>query len=200
MEEDLRRERGRATRERLVAVGRELFGARGYEATSIDAVMDRAGVTRGGLYHHFDSKQALFDAILEDTFITLAERVAEAARGKEPVEALRDGCRAWVLAALDPAIQRIVVVEPASVVGWERWRELDDLYVLGRLRRTLERIAAAGRLPSEHVPLLTSMVLASVSEAAIHIARSDDQADALVAGLATLDFLLDRLIAPVAQP
>src|SRR5438034_9042196 len=73
---DLRVERGRATRERLIAAGRELFGSHGYEATSIEAVLERAGVKRGGLYHHFDSKKSLFDAVLDRVVADISDDVA----------------------------------------------------------------------------------------------------------------------------
>src|SRR5215831_7333909 len=105
--EDLRREKGRATRERLLAAGRELFGSRGYDATSIEAVLDLAGVTRGGLYHHFDSKKALFDAVLDEVVAEVSTSVAGAARDLDPAAALRAGCTAWLEAAMDPAVQRI---------------------------------------------------------------------------------------------
>jgi AcrR family transcriptional regulator len=58
--------RGEATRAQLIAIGTRLFAARGYEATSIEAVLQEAGVSRGSLYHHFSGKEALFEAVLED--------------------------------------------------------------------------------------------------------------------------------------
>jgi hypothetical protein len=82
------------------------------------------------------------------------------------------------------------------VVGWSRWRELDELHGLAGVRHTLTLIAKSGRIPLDQVDLLAHMVLASVSEAALHIARSDDQERALVAGQASLDLLLDRLVTP----
>src|SRR5580704_16355663 len=58
--------RGEATRAQLIAIGTRLFAARGYEGTSVEAVLQEAGVSRGSLYHHFSSKEALFEAVLED--------------------------------------------------------------------------------------------------------------------------------------
>src|ERR1051326_5282934 len=62
---DRRAERGRATRDQRVAVATELFAARGFDGTSIEAVLEQAGVSRGSLYHHFASKEALFEAALD---------------------------------------------------------------------------------------------------------------------------------------
>ncbi|MGH2714634.1 MAG: TetR/AcrR family transcriptional regulator [Thermoleophilaceae bacterium] len=193
---DLRSERGRATRDRLIAAGRELFGDRGYEGTSIDAVLERAGVKRGALYHHFESKQSLFDAVLDREVAELARAGGEAARAQsDPVESLRAGCATWLRMALDPAVQRIALLDAPAVVGWSRWRELDEQHVLGGLRRNLDLIAADGRLPSGDVDVLAHMLLAAVSEAALMIARADDPRAALAKGQAAVDILLDRLVA-----
>jgi len=54
--------RGAATREHLLAVAIALFAERGYEATSIEAVLQESGVSRGSLYHHFKGKDVLFEA------------------------------------------------------------------------------------------------------------------------------------------
>jgi AcrR family transcriptional regulator len=192
---DLRSERGRATRERLVAAARELFGEHGYDGTSIEAVLERAGVKRGALYHHFESKQALFDAVLDRVISDVAQAVAEAARAEtDPVESLRAGCAAWLRMALDPGVQRIALVDPPAVVGWTRWRELDEEHILGGVRRNLRLIAADDRLPPGDVDLLAHMVVASVNEAALLIARADDPEEALARGLTAVDTLVDRLV------
>jgi AcrR family transcriptional regulator len=192
---DLRLEKGIATRERLIATGRELFGQRGYEATSIEAILEAAGVARGALYHHFATKQALFDAVLDRVVGEIADEAAVVARAAaDPIASLRAGCGAWLRMALDPAIQRISLVDAPAVVGWTRWRELDDRHTLGRLRHNLELIAAEGRLPAADVDLLAHMVLASVNEAALLIARADDPDAALAMGQTAVDALIDRLV------
>src|SRR5256884_3941220 len=58
--------RGEATRGQLISIARRLFAERGYEDTSIEAVLREAGVSRGSLYHHFPGKEALFEAVAED--------------------------------------------------------------------------------------------------------------------------------------
>jgi AcrR family transcriptional regulator len=193
---DQRLEKGKATRERLIEAGRELFGSRGYEASSIDAVLRAAGVKRGALYHHFESKQALFDAVLDNVVSEVARSAAKAARAEsDPVESLRAGCRTWLRMALDPGVQRIALIDPPAVVGWTRWRELDEQYTLGGVKHNLELIAADGRLPAGNVDLLAHMVLASVNEAALMIARAERPRKALASGQAAVDTLIDRLVA-----
>lgn len=48
------------TRERIVDSARKLFNRHGFEQVSIDRIMAEAGLTRGGFYSHFDSKDALY--------------------------------------------------------------------------------------------------------------------------------------------
>jgi AcrR family transcriptional regulator len=192
---DLRIERGKATRERLIEAGRALFGERGYDATSIEAILEAADVRRGALYHHFESKQELFDAVMDRVVGEIAEKVRRAAGAeKDPVDALRAGCSVWLKMALDPAVQRIALIDPPSVVGWTRWRALDEEHTLGGLRHNLQLIAEQGRLAPGDVDLLAHMILAAVNEAALMIARADKPRAALKQGQATVETLLDGLI------
>jgi AcrR family transcriptional regulator len=193
---DGRLEKGKATRERLVAAARELFSERGYDGTSIDAVLESAGVARGALYHHFDTKEALFDAAFDRVVADIAATTADAARGAgdDPVATLRAGCGAWLRMAADPKVQRIALLDPPSVVGWIRARELDEKYTLGGLKLNLQRIRDSGRLPAGDVDVLAHMLLAAVNEAALMIAQADDSDAALASGLAAVDALIDGLV------
>ena len=194
LEIDGRKVRGAATRERLLAAARRLFGERGYEGTSIESVLEASGVARGALYHHFPSKAELFDAVLADVLIEIAERSAAAAAGhKDPLEGLRAGSHAWLEMALDPAIQRIALLDPTTAVGWARWREQDQAHSLGGLRATLSRLAEEGRVPPGQVELLAHVLLAALNEAALFVAFAEDQPAAADTARASVDTLLDRL-------
>ncbi|RUL69515.1 TetR/AcrR family transcriptional regulator [Dyella choica] len=48
------------TRQRIVDCARELFNRRGFDEVSIDEIMQRAGLTRGGFYNHFKAKEELY--------------------------------------------------------------------------------------------------------------------------------------------
>ena len=50
------------TRARIVEAARRLFNRHGFEQVTIDQIMAAAGLTRGGFYHHFDSKDQLYAA------------------------------------------------------------------------------------------------------------------------------------------
>ena len=167
-------EQGRATRERLIETATGLFAERGYEGTSIETVLQESGVSRGALYHHFGSKEALFEAVLESVEASIGGAiVAEAIGTGDPVEALRAGARAWVRKARDPAVQRIAIVDAPAVVGWKRWREIDSRHGFGMVRATLEAIAATGRIRADSVDLLAHLLLAASLEAALVIANAE---------------------------
>ena len=188
-------ERGQATREHLIEVATELFAARGYEGTSIDAVQQGAGVSRGSLYHHFASKDALFEAVYEALEARVGnEVVAAAATAPDPVARLRAGCLAWVRLAGDPVVQRILLIDAPAVLGWQRWRAMEEAHALGLMKAALQEIADDGRLPPGLVNMFAHALLASVNEVALLVARSDDPEAAMKAGEDAIDELLRRLL------
>jgi AcrR family transcriptional regulator len=100
-------ERGKETRQQIVATARELFAALGYEGTSIESVLRALGISRGALYHHFASKELLFEAVLDATEAELARAMIKASSGiTDPVEALRAGSNAFLEMARDPTVRQ----------------------------------------------------------------------------------------------
>ena len=194
--------KGQATRQHLVTVALRLFAQAGFAATSIEAVMAAAGASRGALYHHFDSKTQLFEAVLERVEADVAHSVVAASRGiADPVEALRAGCNAWFDLAREPAVRQIVLVDAPSVVGWVKWREIDARHGFGLMKAALKNAARAGRLGPkltgpDLIEMLAHMLLASVLEIALIIARTDDPAAAKQEGRTAFEALIDRLFAP----
>jgi AcrR family transcriptional regulator len=186
--------RGEATRSQLIEVATRLFADRGYEDTSIEAVLREAGVSRGSLYHHFASKEALFEAVAEDVETSVGTQTLAAADGiVEPVAALRAGFLAWIRLAGDPVVRRILLIDAPSVLGWERWRSMEEDHALGLIRLVLQAIADEGRLRPDLVGTLAHVLLASVNEVALLVARSDDKEMAMQAGADAIDELLQRL-------
>lgn len=82
--------RSDATRERLFEAAVELIGERGYHGTTVDDIVERAGVAKGTVYYHFAGKTELFQALLEDGLEKLSEAFrAEVEANDDPREALR---------------------------------------------------------------------------------------------------------------
>jgi AcrR family transcriptional regulator len=189
------RKRGQATRDELIASAREQFGRQGYEAASIEAVLQDVGVSRGALYHHFANKEDLFLAVLHDVEQDIATAVHEAARApRDPAERMRAGCRAWLELAQDPAVQRITLIDAPSVIGWEAWRDVDEQHLLSQLRRGVAALAAGSGLAPELVDAISHILLAALNEAALYAARGTDDAASFENARDAVDELLRRLL------
>jgi AcrR family transcriptional regulator len=188
---------GRATRDQLIEVATRLFAEHGYEGTSIEAVLSAAGVSRGALYHHFAGKEALFEAVVSAVSEQVTVELTEAVRGcADPLDAMRTAAIAWIDLAADPVIQRVVLVDAPSVLGWDRWRAMDDGRTLGAMRAMLQAISDSGRLPAELVSPFSHMILAALDEIVMVIARAPDSTAAVAEGRMAVQALLDRLLHP----
>jgi AcrR family transcriptional regulator len=184
-------ERADATRGALLVAARELFTDRGYAATSTTEIVTRAGVTRGALYHHFPAKHDLFRAVFEQLEAEVTTHVAqEALAGADPLEQLRVGSRAYLDACLDPAIQRVVLVEGPSVLGWETWQEIESRYGYGLVVAGVEAAMAAGLVDTQPVAPLAHVLFGALTEAGMVVARAGDPR----AARAEMDEAMDRLL------
>ena len=188
---------GRATRGQLIEVATGLFADHGYEGTSVEAVLTAAGVSRGALYHHFAGKEALFTAVLEAVSERVTAEVTEAIRDyTDPVDALRTGALAWIDLAGDPVIQRIMLVDAPSVLGWEQWRAMDEGRTVAATRAMLQAVSDTGRLQAELVGPFAHMILAALDEAAMVIARAPDSRVAVAEERQAVEEFLARLLRP----
>jgi len=188
---------GRATRGQLIEVATRLFAEHGYEGTSIEAVLSAAGVSRGALYHHFAGKEALFEAVVSAVSEQVTVKLTETVQGcADPLDAMRTAALAWIDLAADPVIQRVVLVDAPSVLGWDRWRAMDDGRTLGAMRAMLQAISDSGRLPAELVGPFSHMILAALDEIVLVIARAPDSEAAVAEGRTAVQALLDRLLHP----
>jgi AcrR family transcriptional regulator len=170
-------ERSQATRAALIATARELFAARGYAAVGTEEIVRAAGVTRGALYHHFDGKLELFEAVYELLEAELVQSIAAGVDvpGASPLGVLRAGAQAFLDACqTDPAVQRIALVDAPSVLGWERWREIGMRYGLGLVRATIEAAIEAGEIEPQPAEPLAHLLLGAIDEGAMLIARAED--------------------------
>lgn len=187
--------RGAATRERLIEVATKLFAERGYEDTSIETVLEEASVSRGSLYHHFKNKEALFEAVLEAIEDDVGLRVMEAAAAAtDPKAILRSGALAWVHLAGDPVVQRVLLIDAPAVLGWERWRALEERHALGLIRDVLGAIAEQGDLDADLIDVFAHVILASINEIALLVARSDRPDREAELGGDAIDEVLSRLL------
>jgi AcrR family transcriptional regulator len=75
---------GQQRREQLVAVGRGLFAEKGFEATSIEEIAARAGVSKPVVYEHFGGKEGLYAVVVDREMQALLQRITSALTGGHP--------------------------------------------------------------------------------------------------------------------
>jgi AcrR family transcriptional regulator len=196
-------DRGQATRQHLIEVATELFADRGYEGTSIEAVLEGAGVSRGSLYHHFTGKDRLFEAVVEAVHAQVAAATLAAATASGATEAhglLKAAELAWIRLAGEPVVRRILLIDAPTVLGWRRWRDIEEQAGLGMLKEILREAADAGRVPAGVVDPFAHILLAAGNELALVIALADDVAAAQASAEAAVDEFLTRLLQPPESP
>jgi AcrR family transcriptional regulator len=187
-------ERTATTRRALLQAGRSLFATCGFAAASQEEIVESAGVTRGALSHHFGTKQGLFLAVVQDVQGDVARRISEAAlTASDPMEQLRLGCLAFLDAAMDRSVGRIVLLDAPAVLGWQVWREIDAEHGLGLVTEALEHVMAAGLIDTQPVQPLAHLLLAALNEAAMLVANAEDPVATRALMGVTVERLLRRL-------
>lgn len=175
----VRAQRAEATRQTLIAAARQLFTEHGYHAVGVRDVSARAGVTRGALAHHFADKEALFLAVfhaVEQELIAGGAGQAAASVDQDPWVQFRAGIQRYLDASTRADVQRITLIDGPAVLGWRRWREIEEGLSLGALTSVLQVAMSQGLIRTRPVEPLAHLILGSVMEAALLIAHSDDPA------------------------
>jgi len=164
-----------------VATARRLFADKGFAATSTEEILGEAAVSRGALYHHFASKTDLFCAAFEAVEDDLTAQIlaAAAASGEtDPLRILELGFDAFLDQCVNPEVQRIVMLDGPTVLGWDTWHELDERYAFGTIRTVLTMAAETGRIDEATVEPLSHLLLGAIMQAGMVVARAADPAEA----------------------
>lgn len=188
-------ERSAATQAALLSAARSLFAEKGFAATNREEIAERAGVTRGALYHHFGSKELLFRAAVEQLEQEIGEQVmVAAAKSNDAAEQLRLGCMAFLDACLDPAVRRIVLIEGPAVLGWDQWREIDAQHGLLLVTHALQAVVDSGQMAPVAVEPLAHVLLGALNEAAMLVANARRPRVARAEVGRTVQHVLERLL------
>jgi AcrR family transcriptional regulator len=180
-------ERRAATTAAILASARALFAEHGFEGTSIDGIALAAGVAKGAVYHHYPSKEAVFVEVLDAVHrdIAAAEPPAALAGVTDPVELIGAAVLHYLTTVSEPATRRILLIDGPVVIGWVRWREIDDRY-FGARARVAMRVLLGPDASEAEVDAATRLSMGAVMEAALVCATAADPAESareLVGGL-----------------
>lgn len=163
-----------ANRAKLIAAARKDFARKGYAAASMDELTAKVGLTRGALYHSFGDKRGLLAAVVEqiDSEMALRAQRVGSRKGDDWQGLLAEGA-AYIKMALEPEVQRIVLLDGPAVLGDpSRWPSQSSC--LQATRRTVERLIAQGTLKPVDAEAAARLLCGAALNAALWIAASDD--------------------------
>lgn len=105
-------------RAKLIRAARKAFATQGYADASMDELTASVGLTRGALYHNFEDKKGLLWAVVEQIDGEMAGRL-RAIREQAPTlwQGLLAEGSAYIEMALEPEIQRIMLLDGPAVLG-----------------------------------------------------------------------------------
>ena len=188
----------RATIEQLIIAATEEFSQRGYADASTETIVRKAGVTRGALYHHFNGKKDLFYAVFQAAQREIGRRIEDRAdAADDPWGQLVAGCRAFLQACTEPALQQIVVIDAPAVLGWNAYREVDETMPgsgFSLLQEGLQELIDLKLMKPLSIGAVAHLLSGAMDEAAVWIARCDDNERALAQAQQALESLLDGLL------
>lgn len=166
-------------RAKLIAAARKAFAEKGFAAASMDDLTAEVGLTRGALYHNFGDKKGLLAAVVAQVDEEMAQQAQKTAAG---AATLWDGLVAegiaYIELALDPEIQRIVLLDgPAFLGDPSQWPSQNAC--LKSTEEMVRQLQAEGILKSVDVEAAARLMNGAALNAALWVAASPDPHDVL---------------------
>jgi len=169
-----REEYSAATRQALIESATALFAERGYARTSLDEIASGARVTKGALYGHFSSKQALFRAVLQELEAATTREVERAvAAAPSPWEAAIAGLDAFLRACCNTVYGTVVMREARVALPYAEWAAAEELHSYRLVVGLVQMLVDAGEVDPLPLEPAARIVHAVVGAAAMLIADAE---------------------------
>lgn len=181
-------------RAKLIAAARKAFAEKGYAAASMDDLTADAGLTRGALYHNFGDKRGLLAAVVDQIDTEMAGRAKEiGAHAAGDWQGLLAEGAAYIEMALNPEVQRIVLLDGPAVLGDpSQWPSQNSC--LEVTKSTVERLMAQGILKPLDAEAAARLISGAARNAALWIAASKHPASVLPKAVETFYALAAGLL------
>jgi AcrR family transcriptional regulator len=168
-------DRSAATIADILAAARKLFAGEGFDATSIDGIAAKAGVAKGAIYHHFASKEEIFTRVLEDVQAEIAAMPPPAATRAmtDVLDQIAAETLRYLLSATEPSRKRILLIDGPAVIGWKKWREIDDRFFGAGAKMAMTHVLGANT-PQREIDAATHLMMGAVMEACLVCATAPD--------------------------
>ncbi|AFT69568.1 putative transcriptional regulator [Alloalcanivorax dieselolei B5] len=162
------------TRAKLIKAARRAFARQGYSAASMDDLTAAAGLTRGALYHNFGDKKGLLQAVVDQIDGEMLERMRIAQEhAANQWQGLLLESVAYIEMALEPEIQRIMLLDGPAVLGDpSQWP--NQTACLRRTESILRGLIDDGTLKPVDAEAAARLLNGAALNAALWIAAADD--------------------------
>jgi AcrR family transcriptional regulator len=185
-----RKEQAEASRAALVVAARACFTERGYDDTTVAAILDRADMARGALYHYFPGGKAqIFEAVFD--LVDAEYHVQRDASLALPsaVDRLKGGVSAFLELCTDESFARIALADAPRVIPGQG--ELGSSYKL--LRQQLADAITTGELRSLDVDATSMALYGAIRNAGEYVIGSSDPQAVVDVAKRTIAALIDGL-------
>lgn len=169
-----RAEKVEETRNKLIQAARKAFAEKGYAAASMDEITASVGLTRGALYHTFGDKKGLLMAVVDQIDTEMASQAHSLAGD---AGSLWDGLIAegvaYIKMALNPEVQRIVLLDGPAVLGDpSQWPSQNSCLQMSI--RTLNQLIEQGTIKPVDAEAAARLLNGAALNAALWVAASNN--------------------------
>ncbi len=183
------------TRTKLIQAGRKAFAAKGYAASSMDDLTREAGLTRGALYHNFGDKKGLLQAVIDqiDAEMLARMRVASSQAETPWLGFITEGV-AYIEMALEPEIQRIMLLDGPAVLGDpSQWP--NQTACLRTTTQTIQQLIDDGTVKPVDAEAAAMLINGAALNAALWVAAAKDSEVTLPKAVAAFRVIASGLLA-----
>ncbi|MFI0485798.1 TetR/AcrR family transcriptional regulator [Actinomadura sp. 9N215] len=192
-----RKEQAEASRAGLLEAARRCFTEQGYEATTVSAILDRAGMARGALYHYFPGgKREIFAAVFELVDEAFHDRRDALFALDSPLARIRAGIRLFLDLCVEDDFARIILIDAPEIFPGQADR--GSSYAL--LHAQLKEATATGEVRSFQPEVMAAALYGAVRRAGEVVISAPDRPQAADQAAQALDVLLDGLAAKAPSP
>ncbi len=167
------------TRGKLIQAARKAFATKGYAAASMDDLTAEAGLTRGALYHNFGDKKGLLQAVIDQIDAEMLARMREtSSQAATPWLAFLTEGIAYIEMALEPEIQRIMLLDGPAVLGDpSQWP--NQTACLRTTTQAIAKLAADGTVKDVDAEAAARLINGAALNAALWVAAAKEPAAVL---------------------
>lgn len=165
-----------ATRQLLIAEARRLFAKDGFSRTSLSKIAEKACVTKGAIYHHFSSKEDIFSACYSSQACDVAKAIRQVSLTDDPWQDIINQCKSYLNTSMKKKGMGLSIQEAITVLGWDRWRKLDEEHTMGLLTQNISRLQEAKLLKPYSSALLADAIYGILVHAMMSLVGAEDKA------------------------